>query len=529
MIYFYAEKYGPNQMRKFRRLRRFIVSLTVLTVLVGAGIIVKNIVLRQIRIRIESTLHYTRLRLTVIPPAIVLEDVRSATASPFFSAQKVVLRFSYLTLVKRDRPLTVIIDQPILRLYETDPSRPPGKLDLRLPFSIQKGFIRKGDVSVWSRGVSARAKGIDAAFRLVKDSFTLQVLSSEASFLAEAMDHPITGRVRALVEGRGDRLSLDRLTFEGPDVLLKVKGQFSNTTRLAYDLQASLRAPAALLADFLDLPFAWDGGLEAEGRVANTDGPLSVTANVRSPLLRLNGESVGRVEGPLTMGPGPRGKLRLTLAREGAPVERVDIDFQPGLVAGTARGFHVDPIVKDFGIPWPVRSPVDGTFRVEKGLLKVRAAFVDDPSALPASGRFAFRGPIDLTWNGRQKRLDFSSEKLESVFGALKAVGRLEIGREVEVVINGGISDVRSAREFTSLILRDPLSFPEIRGRGTAEIKILGSFAAPQVKMVFSLAPAGFAGFDVSAVEGLLEIAGGEVTGLFKVDDPEAKGDLAWR
>ena len=76
-------------MKKFRRLRRFIVSLAVLAILVGAGIMVKNIVLRQIRIRIESTLHYGRMRLTVIPPALVLEDVRSATASPFFTAQKV--------------------------------------------------------------------------------------------------------------------------------------------------------------------------------------------------------------------------------------------------------------------------------------------------------------------------------------------------------------------------------------------------------------------------------------------------------
>ena len=71
----------------------------------------------------------------------------------------------------------MIIDQPVLRLYEADPARPPGKLDLRLPFSIQNGFVRNGDISFWSRGVSVRAKGIQAAFRLVKDSFALQVVS----------------------------------------------------------------------------------------------------------------------------------------------------------------------------------------------------------------------------------------------------------------------------------------------------------------------------------------------------------------
>ncbi|MCX6560448.1 MAG: translocation/assembly module TamB domain-containing protein [Candidatus Aminicenantes bacterium] len=513
-------------MNKFRRLRRFVVSLTILALLVGAGIVVKNIVLRQIRVRIESTLHYAKLRLTVIPPAIILEDVRSATASPYFSAQKVVLRFSYLTLFKRDRPLTVFIDQPVVRLYEADPSRPPAKLDLRLPFSIQSGYILNGDFSYWSRGVSVRATGLKAAFRQVKDSFTLEVLAPEATVRAEAMDHPVNGRIQGLVEGRGNRLSLHRLTFDGPDILVKLNGLFFNADRLTYDLQALVHAPAGRLADFLNLPFIWDGQLEAEGKVSNTAGALAVSASVRSPALRLNGDLVGRVEGPLIMSPGPRGTLRLTLHKESAPVESVDIDFRPGLVEGTAKGFRVDPIVKDFRIPWPVRSPVDGTFRVESGLVRVKASFVDDPAALPASGRFAFRGPIDLTWNGRQKRLDFSSEKLETVFGTLRASGRVEIGGEVGVVLNGNVSDVRQARAFTSLILRDPLRFPEIRGRGTTEVKILGPFRSPQVKIGFSLAPAGFAAFNAAAVDGLLEVAGGEVTGLFKVDDPDAKGDL---
>ncbi|MCK7579392.1 MAG: hypothetical protein MZV65_29155 [Chromatiales bacterium] len=43
-------------------------SLAVLAFLAGAVIAVKNVVLRQIRGRIESTLHYGRMRLTVILP-----------------------------------------------------------------------------------------------------------------------------------------------------------------------------------------------------------------------------------------------------------------------------------------------------------------------------------------------------------------------------------------------------------------------------------------------------------------------------
>ncbi|MDD8027605.1 MAG: translocation/assembly module TamB domain-containing protein, partial [Acidobacteriota bacterium] len=310
------------------------------------------------------------------------------------------------------------------------------------------------------------------------------------------------------------------------DMVLKLKGLLFNGARLTYDLRASLRAPSERLADFLNLPFTWGGRLEAEGRVSNTGGPLSVRADLHAPALRLNGMPLGMVDGPLALGSGFRGTLRLSLRGESGPVEKMDLEFGPGYVGGTARGFHVDPIIKEFKIPWPVRSPVDGTFRVENQGLRVHAALVDDPASPPASGRFAWRGPIDLTWNGPARNLTFSSDKIESAFGVLKAKGQIGIGRDIEVAVDGDISDVRMTREFLELILNKPLRIPEIRGRGRAEFKILGRFAAPQVKIAFSLAPAGFAAFDAAAADGLIEIAGGGVTGVLQVNDPDVKGEI---
>ncbi|MCK7579391.1 MAG: hypothetical protein MZV65_29150 [Chromatiales bacterium] len=155
------------------------------------------------------------------------------------------------------------------------------------------------------------------------------------------------------------------------------------------------------------------------------------------------------------------------MSKEGAPVEGVEVDFRPGLVAGPPAAFTSTPIVGDFRDSLACAFSRRRDFPGREGpALGSRADFVDDLNQRPpVFGRFAFRGPIDLTWNGRLKRLDFSSPKIESVLGALRATGRLEIGREVEVVLNGAISDVRQAREFTAPISRHPLRFPEIRGR----------------------------------------------------------------
>ncbi len=512
-------------MKKLRRLRQFVVSLIILAVLAGAGIAVKNVVLRQIRVRIESSLHYTKLRLRVIPPAVILEDVRSVTASPFFSAKAVVLSISYLSIFKRDRPLTVFIDQPVLRLYETDPSRPSTKPDLRLPFSIQAGYIRNGDFAFWSRGVSGRATGCKAAFRRSRDSFILQVMAPEAVIMPEDMDRPVYGRVRGLVEGRGKRLTLHRLSFDGPDAILKLKGLLFNETRVTYDLQASLRAPMARVADYLNLPFVWAGRLEADGRISNTGGALSVKADLKAPALRLNGDPLGRVEGPLALGAGPLGTLRLTLRPDSGPVGKLDLEFGPGYVEGTAQGLHVDAVLKGLRVPWPVRSPVDGTFRVADRGVRVRGVITDDPASPPVDGRYSVRGPFDLTWKGPEQRLTFVAERIESGFGVLRARGGVEIDREVAVTIDGEVTDVRGARDFAARIL-GPIRIPEIRGRGTAEIRIVGSYQAPQARISFTLAPAGFDAFDAASAQGFVEVAGGGASGVVRIDDPDARGEI---
>ena len=74
-----------------RRVRRLAAILFVLFLLAGGVIVGKNIFLGQIRSELRKSLEYGDLRLSYIPPAIILEDVRSVAAPPLFRARQVLM------------------------------------------------------------------------------------------------------------------------------------------------------------------------------------------------------------------------------------------------------------------------------------------------------------------------------------------------------------------------------------------------------------------------------------------------------
>ncbi len=513
-------------MRISRRLRSLFIFVLAAVLVAGGVLLVRTLVLTQVRSRIQTSLHYARLRLSVLPPAVILEDVRSASASPFFSARKITLRLSPLSLFEKDKPLTVILDQPVFRVYERGEGG--ARLDLQLPFSLEKGFIRDGEVFYWSPDASVRASGIKAAFRSAKDAFVLHVAAGDCSFLSRSLGRPLEGRVQALVEGKGSDLTLHRLSFEGEEVRLKLSGILTRKKDLSYDLRASFRVPASLAAGALDLPFRWEGAVEGQAAVNRNGNATRVRADLLSRDLVLNGLGLGRIEGTLRVGEGPNAALRVTRKKGRDPAETIDFEIGPDFVEGRARGLHLDPVIRDVGIPWPVRSPATGTFRVQDGHLTVKAEFQDDLSPSADPGRYPFRGPVDFFWDGREF-ITFSSARMESAFGRFRVDGRLNIGGDVSVKIAGDVDDVRQGRAFASHILGADPAIPELRGRGTCEIGILGSWNDPHLKIVFSLAPGGFDRFDVAAVEGEADFGGREFRGFFKVFDPDVKGDFRVR
>jgi len=494
--------------------------------LLSTGLLLKNFLLHQVKIRIEASLHYAKLRLSVIPPAIILEDVRTVSVSPFFSARKVVIQVPYLFLLNRNKPLRVFIDQPVLRVYEG--SRPAKKakfkLGFPLAFSIENGVIRNGEFYFWGKKIGYAAKGIKAFFRQKKDAFMIRAECEDNSLLLESLNFPLTGTGRIILDGKENDLRLRQMVLRGPDFKIKAEGMLSNADDPRFEFQAELRAPASLITDIFDLPFRWEGTMEGRGRLTGTSGRAFFNTDFFCESLILNSVSLGEVDGRVAVGGEGRGHVELAMRKKPYPAEFMDIAFGGGKVEGTARGVHLDPILSYVRVPWPVRSAVWGNFSLAKKILSVRAEFKED-LLVPTLDKFPFRGPVDFSWDGK-KEITFSSRKLESSFGVLDVEGALGIGRDVRVAIRGDVSDVRQGREFASLILRSNLKFPEIRGQGRSEIKILGDYRAPQVKIDFFATPGGFAKFDAAAVGGLVEITRGEVTGVFKVDDPEMKGEI---
>jgi hypothetical protein len=511
---------------RVRRLKSLVLFAGLMVLILGAGIALRNIALRQVRKQIESTFHYGKIRLTVFPPAVVLEDVRTASSSPFFSAEKVVLELSSRSLFRRDRPLKVTIERPVLRLYARPAGEPktPFSLDVRLPFSVENGVVRGGEVFYWGLGVSVLAKDVRAFFRQTGNAFFLGVECGEHDILLDALSEPVTGTAHLVLEGRGKDLLLRRLTVQGPDYLVKANGILSNPKDPAIEIQATARGSAEKLADALDLPFRWKGKVLSSGRVTRQGGKIRVQATLASEDLVLNDIPLGRVAAGLGLAEGENGRVDLEIRKRTAPIEYVDITFGEGKVQGEARGLHLDPILREFNIPWPVRSPVWGRFSFAPEALEAEAEFRDD-LGLEEPGRFPFRGRVVLGWDGR-RRLSFSSDKVESSFATFAVGGRLDIDGDVDVEIRGDVADARRSLDFVSRVLAEPLDIPEIRGQGTADVKILGTVAAPEVKIEFALSPAGFDRFDLASAAGVVETARNEVTGLVKVQDPGLRGDI---
>jgi hypothetical protein len=507
-----------------RRFRSLIVFALVLVLLLVAGLGLRNLLLRRVTSAIQSSLNFTGVHLSVAPLMIVFDDVRSVTASPFFSARRVEVRISPLSLFAREKSLRVVIDKPVLRISEGPWAPGPKGLNLgALPFSVEHGIIRDGEFYYYGGGNVISAKGVRASFQQKKDAFTLRVESDEISALLNMLGRPLTASAAAVVDGKGREIVVRQATVVGPDFLVKAQGVVSNLSDPQYEFRTSVHVPAKLIVDMFRLPFKWTGQADGEGVLSRRQGRLSFQTGFRSRDLTLNRFGLGNVDGNVEVGP-EGGRVSLTLGTSSEPGGRVDIMFGKNRLTGTVQGVHLDPVIDSLKIPWPVLSPAWGDFSIENGTFRANAEFRDE-AFIPAAKRFPFRGPVEVVWDGKTS-VHVASPRLETTFGAVAVEGDIDVGRNLQIVIHGDVTDVTQARVFTELILRSKLGIPEIRGAGRSEVKILGDFVSPQVKIDFSLAPGGYDRFDAAMVSGLVEVARHEVTGLFKVADPDMRGDI---
>ncbi|MBN1939655.1 MAG: translocation/assembly module TamB domain-containing protein [Candidatus Aminicenantes bacterium] len=511
--------------KRGRKLKALIILLAVAAALAGAGVVVRSVLLAEIRRQIAPSFGYDNLRLRAFPPSVVLSNLRSKTPDPFYSARSVVLEIPIRTILSNRRTFNVFVQGLTIRIYEKEQKdAKPLSLDFKLPFYVQNGLLLDGEVHYWGKGVNVLARGVRAYFRQSKDALVIKAEAASHAIHVREIAHKLEGRSEIHIEAREKEVFLRRLKIQHPDLLVKAKGTLTDLKNPALDVQATVRGPVALIADAFNLPFQWTGKAEATGRfVRSASGQSRFTAEVESRNMTFTGMRLGRVGGKLAITEG-KGTLGLEISPPGSTVEYLDLAFTPGRLDGKARGLHVDPLIKQINIPWPVRSPIWGDFNLDLQDLELKGEFRDD--LLPEeNGRFPFRGPFRLGWD-RKTGITFASERIESNFGAMRVDGRLDIGRDLRIEIEGEATDIPRGRRFTSLALNLPLAFPEIRGRGRVDVKILGAWHSPEVKIGFDLAPGGFAGFDVAEGSGLVEIAKRETYGTVDVRDPELSGKL---
>jgi hypothetical protein len=436
--------------------------------------------------------------------------------------------------MSENKPLEVYIDRPVLKFSELASSPPlsskdkKGKMSafLPLPFAINKGLIREGELHFLGKNMSFQLSHLKALFAQKQDSFSLQGEAKKVQFSLGSVNQKLSGKMAFALEGKGKNINIKKISVNGPDLILKADGQLFDPLDPKLRLKTYLNVKTPLIANLFYLPFEWGGKAEGQGVLIRSKEEIVFRTDLSSRDFILNKIFIGNVRGVLNLSDRTGGRVELNVLRGSLPTEFLRIDFEDGKIKGTARGLHLDPVLSYLVLPWPVKSPAWGTFTIDQqGKLEVDGEFNDD-SFQPVGNKYPFQGRIKLSWDGK-KEASFASDELRSSFGLFSLKGKVRIGENDNIEIQGEVSDLKQAREFTSLILLQRFDFPEIRGAGKAKLLILGDYYFPHVTANFSFSPGGFDKFNAQAVKGVAEIYKSDFSGTFRVTDPFMKGDIA--
>ena len=131
-----------------RKVRRFAVAGLVLTLLAGSVIVGKNVFLSELGKEIRKTFRFGNLRLSYLPPAIVLEDVRSLSDRPLIRARRLRVELPFLSLLRNVKSVDVLLEAPEVHVRPEDlPLKAGPRSGPTLPFSIEKGIIQDGTIT----------------------------------------------------------------------------------------------------------------------------------------------------------------------------------------------------------------------------------------------------------------------------------------------------------------------------------------------------------------------------------------------
>jgi len=510
--------------------RRRIISLaafsTLVAILLGGSLYLRNFLLSQVRKRIQSVFAYDRIRFRVLPPSLILDDVRTVSLTPFFSARQVSVSLPLSALLKNQRPVAIVIDEAILRIAESETGgtkKDRSGLSLSLPFALDRATVNGGEVHFFGKTISAQIKGLKVDLRSRGELLILRAEAEDSSLWLGSNRAALSGKINLHASGHHGRLEVDKLVFHGPPVAIRARGTLSNFRPIEAQFRVSFSAEMNALAEILGLPFEWKGELEGEGDLTQTASGIRFFTSLTSGNLRLNDYLLEKVEGTLERGEDSGFALDLNIRRKGGD-ENLSLQARSGNLRGEFQRFHLDPVFSYLALPWPVSSPAWGSFSLDQKRLQADIEF-RDPDLRPRGHKYPLRGPVRVAWNLRDE-VELSSPELEASFGRMEVTGKVAPAREVDLVIRGDVEDVKEGRSFASLILPGALTFPEIRGRGRAIIQVKGEISRPDVRIDFDLSPAGLERVDVAAAKGSVEVRQDTVFGRVDVEDPLVGGQV---
>jgi autotransporter translocation and assembly factor TamB len=509
-----------------KRLGSLIAFVLLASVLLGGGIYLRNFISGQLRKKIQGIVTFSRSRFSVFPPSIFLEDVRTVSQTPSFSAKSVSIVLPFRSVLRAEKPLTVFVDQPVIKITAAPKGeQAKGKSDfsLPLPFAIEKGIVRGGAFSYVGAEESFEANDIQGSLQLKNRALSLRLEAGGSSLRLKPERQALEGRIALLLDAQGSRWSIDKFVLDGRDIWIKAQGTLAAQPDPRGTLRVSFKADMDSVAGILGIPFEWAGRIEGEGELTRTQEEIKFQSRLNSAKLDLNRVPLEKITGSVEYSTVHGILVEMDSAGR-AGLGGIRVRQVRGRVEGDLRGFPLDPIVALGSLPWPVSSPAWGKFVL--GDRQLVADFeLRDRSVPGPQGTYPFSGPVHFTWD-RKKEFQFSSPRLETSFGSFDFKGSYALDGAVSVTINGEVSDVRAARELTSRVLRRDLTFPEIRGSGIASVEISGTPKDVQVRIGFALSPAGFEKYDVAAAEGVVDIRKGTVNGQFRVDDPDFQGTI---
>ncbi len=513
-----------------RKARRATVFILVLAALAVSLVIAKNVLLKEVGKGIHKSFAYDSLKLSYFPPALVIENARSLTEPPALRARRVRIEIPYLSLLRNRKVLSVVLDTPEIHIRPAAAgaaprkARPPLSL-LELPFVIERGLVENGAVFFETGRTTIEARGVRALVTQDGEDFAIRATAASSGYATPQKGLTPIGALSVLLSGKGEDVTVERLSVEGPGLTFTAAGQVRKLFDPEIELETSLDIQTDLLDDALKMPFVWTGRAGGQGRLERKAGRLTFSTTVASETLAINAVPMGAVQGRFDFTPEQGGRLEAGIRKPGLPAESLILSFLRGRVEGLAAPVFLDPVMAEIKIPWPVRSPAWGTFNIAGRRLEAEAEFRD--TSLERRGDlFAFRGGVKVGVDFADRIVTVEAPGLESDFGRLEATARIDLAGDIDARIRGQIADVKTTREFVSRVLNEVFEFGEIRGQGYADVRLYGRSAAPAVSIKATLSPGGYDLFDAAFVETDAVFAAGQFDGRFDVDDPVLKGQV---